>query len=147
MDQTNLLEGIVEDQIPAQKELRFVNLLIDTIAYYVLSFLVAIVIGSTDTEILPDEDGSSGSIMLSLFSVLLFILYFGLLEGATNGKTLGKLLTGTRAVKEDGSPITYKDAFLRSLSRLVPFEPLSGFSHRPWHDRWTDTVVIKENRK
>jgi hypothetical protein len=32
--------------------------------------------------------------------------------------------------------------FFRSLCRLVPFEPLSGFGY-PWHDRWTKTMVIK----
>jgi hypothetical protein len=57
---------------------------------------------------------------------------------------LGKLITGTRAIREDGVELNFKDAFLRSLSRLVPFEPFSIWSGNGiWHDSWTKTMVIK----
>ena len=39
--------------------------------------------------------------------------------------------------------LTFKDALLRSLSRCVPFEVLSGFSTLTWHDSWTGTMVVK----
>jgi uncharacterized RDD family membrane protein YckC len=78
-----------------------------------------------------------------LFFVL-FILYYGLLEGISKGKTLGKLITGTRAVREDGTPISFGDAFKRTLCRIIPFEPFSAFGYKPWHDSITNTIVIKE---
>jgi hypothetical protein len=51
------------------------------------------------------------------------------------------MITGTKAVNHDGSNISAKTAFLRTLCRLVPFEPFSAFGI-PWHDSWTHTHVI-----
>lgn len=70
-----------------------------------------------------------------------YFAYFFLLEGAI-GRTLGKLLMSTKVLRLDGSPIDWNDAVLRSLSRLVPFEPLSYKDGSFWHDRWTGTRVV-----
>ncbi|MBK6634385.1 MAG: hypothetical protein IPG38_08770 [Chitinophagaceae bacterium] len=53
------------------------------------------------------------------------------------------MVTGTRAIRQDGNELTFKDALLRSLCRLVPFEVFSGFNILTWHDSWTETMVIK----
>lgn len=78
-----------------------------------------------------------------LISIVNYVLYYTLCEKNFRGYTLGKLISGTRAVRQDGGELTFRDALLRSLVRLIPFEPLSGFSTLTWHDRWTDTMVIK----
>ena len=121
---------------PAQPGLRFANYVIDIIAFYVIFFIVvyagAGIINATNI----------GLLYLVVFTIL--IAYYTIMEGATNGKTLGKLVTKTRAVKKDGTTFTLRDAFLRSLCRLVPFEPFTAFSGYPWHDKWTNTIVIKE---
>lgn len=76
-------------------------------------------------------------------AILIAIIYF-LIEGASGGLTVGKLITGTKAVREDNHmPINWKDALIRSLCRMVPLEPLSGLMGYPWHDRWSKTIVIK----
>jgi uncharacterized RDD family membrane protein YckC len=69
------------------------------------------------------------------------ILYYTILEGTT-GRTLGKLCTSTHVIKTNGRPITLRDALLRTLSRIVPFEVFTGFG-TPWHDSWTNTTVVK----
>ena len=81
-----------------------------------------------------------------LMALVAFVVFFTACEGFSKGKTLGKWITGTRVVTADGRTITLKIAFLRSLSRLVPFEPFSaiGTPSHPWHDRWTRTLVIVE---
>jgi len=90
-------------------------------------------------------NGTMPSVMPNfLISFIVIISYYTVLEGATKGRTLGKFVTGTVAVKQDGSAITWKDAFLRSLCRLVPFEPFSALGRMPWHDKWTKTIVIKK---
>lgn len=60
------------------------------------------------------------------------------------GSSLGKLITGTRAVREDGSPITASEAFGRGFSRIVPFEAFSALGNNtwPWHDQWSHTYVV-----
>lgn len=75
--------------------------------------------------------------------IISYIFYYTISEKFFKGYTLGKLITGTRVIREDGQELTFKDAILRSLSRLVPFETFSGFALRPWHDTWTKTMVIK----
>jgi uncharacterized RDD family membrane protein YckC len=72
-----------------------------------------------------------------------YIVYYTLCEKLLKGYTLGKLITGTRAIRQDGGELTFRNALLRSLSRCVPFEVFSGFNTLTWHDSWTDTKVIK----
>lgn len=138
--ETNLLSEFQIEQPRADKSLRFVNLLIDTIAFYIVVFVVIFIIALGTPEFL---DSLSFTIWLNIIALGLFLLYFSVFEAFTNGRTLGKLITGTRAVKEDGTPIQFSDAFKRALSRMVPFEAFSGFAERPWHDSWTDTTVVK----
>ena len=58
------------------------------------------------------------------------------------GRSIGKFITGTKAVNADGSDMRVETILLRSLSRVVPFEPFSAFGGHPWHDKWTRTHVI-----
>jgi uncharacterized RDD family membrane protein YckC len=127
---------------------RFVNYLIDWIGFSLLwRFFLARLVGEFIVLInFPIEDRTA----LYAFSYLSVLTFFGLIvggvEAATGGKTLGKLVTGTRAIKDDGSRLTPAKAFLRYLVRLVPFEQFSalGTPSYPWHDRWTKTLVIDE---
>ena len=81
--------------------------------------------------------------MAYIVGIFNYIIYYTICEKAFRGYTLGKLLSGTRAIRNDGAELTFKDAILRSLSRIVPFEVLSALAGRPWHDSWTDTTVVK----
>lgn len=135
----------VEDELrlePASTGQRFINFIVDYIiaigVYYGIIFLLA-VIGAVDEN----------SLLLTpffnlLFSVVIMVFTYTLIEFLSKGKSLGKLITKTRAVKNNGSHLTFKDALLRSLIRFVPFEPFSGFGTYTWHDQWTDTMVSKE---
>ena len=62
------------------------------------------------------------------------------------GKSIGKFLTGTRAVKEDGSYLEIKDALLRGFCRIIPFNIFSALGNTcyPWHDSLSKTYVIDE---
>ena len=72
--------------------------------------------------------------------------YMFIIEALMKGKSIGKLITGTRAVRQDGYALTLRDAQLRGLCRMVPFNPFSALGNPsyPWHDRWTRTYVIDE---
>jgi uncharacterized RDD family membrane protein YckC len=124
---------------------RFLNYFIDVIAFYLLSALIGVIFalifyGIQSTGLSP------ASVQLLFFFLYLTIIigYYTLFEGS-KGKTLGKLITKTRVVTTDGGAITYKQAFMRSLCRLVPFEPFSAFMGLTmWHDQWTSTMVVKD---
>ena len=119
---------------------RFVNFLMDLLVYFVFSIIVLFVLA-----IFFSENGSFAIIgwRMVLFTMSCYFTVTFLMEGLLKGKSVGKFVTGTRAVREDLSPITWKDALLRSLCRLIPIEPLSGLGGSPWHDNFTKTFVIK----
>ncbi len=133
---------------------RFLNWLIDNLLMrFGLSYLSGLVIGVLLEAIAPEflniiaySNGAISSELIALgvmIGYLNYIVYYTLCEKLFKGYTLGKIITGTRAVRRDGRELTIKNALLRSLSRCVPFEVLSGFSTLTWHDSWTDTMVIK----
>lgn len=132
---------------------RFLNYLIDgLLMQYGLSFITGILIAKIMMAISPEtaynwfvERKDSIDVLASfyLISIVNFLIYYTICEKAFKGKTLGKLITGTKAIRDDGQELSFKNALLRSLSRIVPFEPFSAFSGYPWHDSWTGTMVIK----
>jgi uncharacterized RDD family membrane protein YckC len=132
---------------------RFLNMLIDGLLMnFGLSFLTGGIVGYLLGVLFPDfaislfaDEDSSGAlwfgIILAYFND---IVYYTFCEKVFKGYTLGKLITGTRAIRTDGGELTLKNAFLRTVCRLVPFEPFSiWFGDGLWHDRWTKTMVIK----
>jgi len=132
---------------------RFANWLIDNILMrFALSYLTGMAVGLLINMINPDflnriiyeGERSIDFILLGLMiGYLNYIVYYTLCEKLFKGYTLGKIITGTRAIRQDGGELTFRNALLRSLSRCVPFEVFSGFNSLTWHDSWTDTMVIK----
>ncbi|RZM18236.1 MAG: RDD family protein [Pedobacter sp.] len=156
------LESIITYE-PATNWQRLANLLIDNIVMnltidYAISFIVTSIAGSINPDWVKNFDkfDDLNAISESLLPLLLIsfliglintLLYYTLSEKALRGQTLGKMITGTRAIRVDGGELSFKDAFLRSLVRLVPFEVLSiFFQGKPWHDEWTKTTVIKSRK-
>lgn len=155
MEQTNpdLLHEFEQtvDLTPVSPGLRFVNYLIDVVAFYALTFvggMLYVVIITPEVYRSQVVDGKD-SIQFSMLFICLLIMigYYTLFEFFAKGRTLGKMATGTVAVREDGSNLTFKDAFLRTLCRFIPFEVFSAFGYRPWHDSLTRTLVIKKPKK
>ena len=63
-----------------------------------------------------------------------------------SGRTLGKLITGTIVVNENGKKPDFGTVFKRSLCRLIPFNAIS-FLFNPglgWHDSISDTYVVNK---
>ena len=149
----NYLQEFEVQLIPADKGLRFVNLLIDTLVFYAIAFVygfihVAIVLSQgadLDESYLVQETGAS-EFFQYLVSILLYLAYYTIIEAASKGRTLGKLVTGTVVMRDDGKTIGWKEAILRSLCRLIPFEAIAALFTQPWHDSITRTVVVKKNR-
>ena len=131
---------------------RFLNYLVDALVMqYGLGMLTGTIVAYAFMAI--DEDlayslfGNEASIsfILStyLISIVNYLVYYTFCEKLFKGYTLGKAITGTKAIRTDGQDLTLRDAFLRTLSRCVPFEPFSALGNSPWHDRWTNTMVIR----
>jgi uncharacterized RDD family membrane protein YckC len=158
-DAKDLLQDVESAAITyeyASQGQRFLNWLIDNLFIrYAVGYISGIVWGLMLREFAPDflnkiAAAQQNNVMSIEFYLLAFFIaivnyfiYYTFCEKLFKGYTLGKLITGTRAIRQDGDELTFKDAALRSLSRCVPFEVFSGFSTLPWHDSWTNTMVIK----
>ena len=144
MEQQSYLSDIEFNPVFASPGQRFLNYLIDVIIFYVIIvvFLAGLFYSSGETY--KSISTPSRSLLERLVYVILFVIFYTLCEIIFNGRTIGKFITGTKAVNEDGTEIESKTIFLRSLSRIVPFEPFSALGNpsRPWHDKWTRTYVI-----
>ena len=131
------------------KNKRFLNSLIDTIIYYLLLFALSIVFGaglglSGNVEVLEDEN--TINIFSYLLSFLIYFLYYSVFEYYSKGKTVGKYITKSRALREDGLIIDFSECALRSICRFIPFNGLSFLgSNRGWHDRFSKTMVVEDD--
>ena len=82
----------------------------------------------------------------------LVLLYFPILEGRF-GRTVGKRLFGMRVLKEDGTPIGYKEAFLRRLSFYFEFLVIDALfipfteKHQRAFDIVARTIVVREESR
>ncbi|KQM78310.1 hypothetical protein ASE74_14850 [Pedobacter sp. Leaf216] len=123
---------------------RFANYIIDTAVFYILAFGLGIVIGIFKRSLLNDID----DLALRLITLLFYGIVMFMTEAMCNGKSLGKLITGTRAVNYDGTDMSFQKALVRNIVRAIPFNALSalGTPSIPWHDRWSDTMVVDEKK-
>jgi len=118
---------------------RFGTMVLDMIFYIILSFFCGIflaIIGMGDLLMQMNEH---------LIGAIIMLIYY-VPQEALFGRTLGKLITGTKAVNEDGSKLTIGQAIGRTLCRFIPFEAFSflGGKGRPrgWHDSIAKSIVI-----
>jgi uncharacterized RDD family membrane protein YckC len=117
---------------------RFANSLLDQTATILLSALIGGVLGYL--RLVPPGAGGFG------IGVAVSLGYYCALE-SVSGRTLGKLVTGTRVVSEEGGEPSFAQVFGRSCARMIPFEAFSflGDAGRPvgWHDSLSATRVIR----
>ena len=159
MENTEVIQlDLITDEIDpyfqyshATQRQRLLNLIIDNVLMRLtLTYGTGLVVGKILMAIFPElmfrifnENGKIGLYVLAFLIVIInYLVYYTLCEKLFRGQTIGKLFTGTKAIRNDGEELTFKDALLRSLCRLIPFEVFSGFGV-PWHDSLTNTMVVK----
>ena len=143
MEQESLLSDVQFNPVFASTGKRFVNYLIDIIIFDIIVRTIESIfaIGISAYGI---SDYYTALVVAIFIAYMFFIVLYFLSELIFKGRTIGKFITGTKAVNEDGSEMEPKIILIRSLCRFVPFEPFSAFGtpSRPWHDKWTHTIVI-----
>jgi uncharacterized RDD family membrane protein YckC len=111
--------------------IRFIAILIDLIIVALISafFTVPLTIPSSIT-VANVTNASVQSVSIttgsasagSLISGIVLLVYFTVLLG-TYGQTVGKMAVKIKVVKEDGTKITYVDAFVRTLLLYIDAFP------------------------
>lgn len=94
-------------------------------------------------EVLPTRGGLAFNLVFGII-FLVFIPFIYFVFESSIQQTPGKMLTNAIVIDEYGNKPTKKQIALRSIIRLVPFEPLSCFDNYSfgWHDEWSDTFVV-----
>lgn len=118
---------------------RFANFVIDTFVIYIIFFIFFFALALTGDY--DPEGGLQYTIYLFMFA------YHALMEGLT-GKTIGKYITKTKVVTEDGEKPTMKTALIRTLCRFIPFEAFSFFGTpcQGWHDSLAKSKVVNDKK-
>jgi uncharacterized RDD family membrane protein YckC len=140
----NNYEKLNVDYCQAPTWKRFVNYFIDLIIIYLFMLAATIIIEMFKPGIISGRDELTQRLSFLLFySMIMFAI-----ETIFKGKTIGKLITGTKAINPDGSEINIQKAFIRNIVRAIPFSAISALGRpcMPWHDRWSDTIVIEEKK-
>ncbi len=78
-----------------------------------------------------------------LVTTLVMITYLFIMEVLTQ-RSVGKFITGTIVVSEDGTKPEARSIMIRALCRIIGFEALTflGSTPRGWHDSASGTYVV-----
>ena len=150
MEVLNYKEFRITNEMLAGKSKRFANYIIDRIAFYlffiVIIFMFVIIaelLGSEKTlQILYDLENMN-PLLDTLITTVSFLIFYFILESISQ-RTLGKLITQTKVVLENGEKPPLETIIIRSLCRIIPFEPFSFLGDLPkgWHDTISKTYVV-----
>jgi uncharacterized RDD family membrane protein YckC len=103
-------------QLPSRLTAAVLDLVVMATAYGVI-LTIMFQAGLSDAD-----DALLGGIAVSLL-VLVFLVYPVAMETLTRGRSLGKMALGLRVVRDDGGPITFRQALVRGLVGLALERP------------------------
>lgn len=133
---------------PALRKYRIINFVIDLFVVLVIwqSVGALLVFGVIDFKSFYAEKyfySNGGPLRLFIY---FYSGYYFLLELILS-KTVGKLLTRTIVVKENGDRPTIVNLLVRTFFRLLLIEWFSFFKKNPigWHDSAAECIVVKQN--
>ena len=140
---------ILDDTLLASSGSRFLNYILDVTFFIILFLFVVVILGLiiglfelTSFGLWLDNMGDLG---WNVIGVAILMFYYSTTE-ALFGRSLGKFITGTVVVDENGEKPDFGTIFKRNLCRLIPFDAFSflGGSGRGWHDTISDTYVVNK---
>jgi uncharacterized RDD family membrane protein YckC len=139
----------IDKQLWASDRRRFANCILDFFFGYFSLFvsgLVVVIVGNVfNLDVFSIWQNIVFNYMYSVLFVFIMINY--LVLEYFFGRSLGKLVTGTVVVNKNGLKPSFGAILIRTLCRLIPFDPLSflGKSGRIWHDVLSATYVVDKN--
>lgn len=138
---------ILDDKLLASGGSRFLNYILDIVVIialiFALSFIFAVLASLLDLNEFLLWMGNLSDWEGQLIFVVISIFYYSLTEGLF-GRSLGKLITGTVVVDENGEKPSFGIILKRTLCRLIPFDGFSFLGSRGWHDSISNTYVVNK---
>lgn len=137
----------VTPDLYASKGKRIANVFVDYFIRLVIALMVGVIIGVlselTNIDTLYDWVVSENKIKDYIIDIIILVIYYNIIEALT-GRSIGKYVTKTKIVLEDGSKPDFQQILIRTLCRLIPFDAFSflGAEARGWHDSLSKTFVV-----
>lgn len=120
----------------ANKTTRFFNHVIDILFFWIL-WIAHVFLFDVETV----ADLSSGVVRIIYFTIFFFLYHF--LFELLFGRTIGKFITGTKVIDEDGNKPNFLTLLVRNAGRLIPFNAISFLLFKAgWHDAISKTTVV-----
>lgn len=148
MQGNNRKQFQVSSEIFASHGKRFANLLVDTVMQLIVFFIV-LVFMAANAQAKGDKmfiaNLEKNTILQYTITMAIALFYYNVFE-IVGGRTVGKLITQTIVVDENGEKPNSETILVRSLCRLIPFNVLSflGIYGRGWHDTISKTYVVNK---
>jgi uncharacterized RDD family membrane protein YckC len=150
MEEDNPKQFMVTDELLATLSQRFLNWFFDTVIQ-VLLFLFLFTIIATIAHSYGNKE-LPGYLLVNpvgqyTFVSIIRLVYYISME-TLFGRTVGKFVTNTIVVDENGNIPSHQVVLIRTLCRLIPFYELSffGIPTRAWHDRISKTYVVDKRK-
>lgn len=151
MEQNLRKPFLISEALLASHGQRFVNLLIDSLVQLLLLFIVLVfmVAGMELKESKAYLDHFAVDVWQQYtFTASVTLFYYNVFEIFT-ARTVGKWITQTVVVDENGEKPNHEMILVRSLCRLIPLNWLPfllslfmGSSAKGWHDSISKTYVV-----
>ncbi|MDJ1470528.1 RDD family protein [Xanthocytophaga flava] len=129
---------------------RLANYIIDFILSYIIAVIVMIIIGVVwgaliDEDIISNIDEINSLVDRLITFFFQITCYYIPLE-YFSGKTIGKMITRTKVVTEEGEKPDFGTIVGRNCVRIISFEVFSFLSETPvgWHDKASGTMVVDD---
>lgn len=129
----------------ARRDLRLLNFVIDALIVCAVWYLLKTLLFTLDIDASLYQFTGLGSMAGGVLYGVLLLSYYLFCE-AIWCRTIGKMVSGTMVVDRQGKPVSFYQALLRTLVRMIPIEWFSFITQdRPvgWHDEWSNTRVIE----
>lgn len=146
MNNTNY---IIEKKLLTSDRDRFFNCVIDFVFILILIFVVSFLIVITGNIFQINIYNIWADILVGLGiwgTYFSFAVFYYLFFESVFSRTIGKFITGSIVVNENGLKPSFGIICIRTLCRLIPFDALSflGKSERIWHDSLSKTYVVEK---
>jgi uncharacterized RDD family membrane protein YckC len=150
MNENRQNQFMISDELIASTSQRFLNWVIDVviqILIFVISFsVIANIAHSYGNKELPSYLLVNPIGQYTFVSIIRLIYYISL--ETLFAQSLGKMLTQTMVVDENGERPSHNVVLIRTLCRLIPFYEVSFFGMPciGWHDRLSKTFVVNKKQ-
>ncbi len=128
--------------LPTTQGKRLLNCILDYIFLYILAYAFIHIMFFMDLFFLLEgmNDYLFGFIFGTIFYLTCELVW---------SKTPAKFITKTRVITENGEKPEFGTLLGRTLIRFIPFEAFSFLSSarpRGWHDAWSKTIVVDDEK-